>query len=292
MMDLALYRRFYADDLQATVNPSTPGLVEALAAVPRERFLPPGPWTMWTSRSELGASAHARRTPDADPRHVYHDVAVALDEARRLFNGAPSLVATAIDSLQLSPGARVLHIGTGTGYYTAIMAHVVGAAGRVLGVEIDADLAGAARANVAGTPWVEVRTGDGTGALGEAFDAVLINAGVTHPLDGWLDALAPGGRMVVPLTASVPGMGTIGKGLLIALTRGDHPHDLAARLITFVAIYSAVGIRDDRLDAALGAALTRNPFPRIQRLRRDPHDAGGRCWLHGPTCCLSLDPPA
>ena len=52
------------------------------------------------------------------------------------------------------------------------MAHVVGASGRVLGVEIDAGLAAEARANLAGTPWVEVR------------------------IDEWLDALAPGGRMV------------------------------------------------------------------------------------------------
>jgi protein-L-isoaspartate(D-aspartate) O-methyltransferase len=286
MIDVALYRRFYAEELQATANLSSPGLVEALAAVPRERFLPPGPWLV---KGELNVATAPRRTPDADPRHVYHNVAVALDAARMLFNGAPSLLSVAIDGLRLAPGARVLHVGTGTGYYTALMAQIVGPGGRILGIEIDADLAAGARANVADAPWVEIRTADGTGVFDETFDAVLVNAGVTHPLEGWLEALGPGGRMVLPVTASVPGMKTIGKGLLVALTRDDDARDFAARLVTFVAIYSAVGIRDDGLDAAIGAALARSPFPAIRRFRRDPHDASERCWLHGPSGCLSLD---
>ena len=74
----------------------------------------------------------------------------------------------------------------------------------------------------------------------------------------------------------------------IRLAREGHATDLAARVLTFVAIYSAVGIRDDGLNAAVGAALAKNPFPRLARLRRDPHDVGPTCWLHTPASCLSL----
>ena len=84
-------------------------------------------------------------------------------------------------------------------------------------------------------------------------------------------------------------MAPIGKGLLLVMTRAGESNDFMARVITFVAIYSAVGIRDAGLEAAIGAALARNPVPDIRRLRRDSHPADGRCWLHGPSCCFSLD---
>ena len=134
MTDLAAQRRFYAEEIQAVANLTSSGVVEALATVARERFLPDGPWTI---RSEADLQAPPRLTPDADPRHVYHNLAVAIDAPRMLFNGAPSVVAMAIDALQLSAGNRVLHIGTGLGYYTALMAHCVGPSGRVVGIEVD-----------------------------------------------------------------------------------------------------------------------------------------------------------
>jgi hypothetical protein len=57
------------------------------------------------------------------------------------------------------------------------------------------------------------------------------------------------------------------------------------RLLNPVAIYSGIGLRDDGLNAGLGKALMRTPFPKIGRLRRDPHEPGPECWLHGPGCC-------
>jgi hypothetical protein len=140
-------------------------------------------------------------------------------------------------------------------------------------------------------PWIEVRHGDGSGAPGahdESFDGILINAGVTHPQEAWLDNLAPSGRMILPLTATLPGMGPIGKGLLLLLTRTEDPGTLVARLLTFVAIFSAVGLRDDALNDQLGKALMKQPFPALKRLRRDGHAPSPSCWLHGTTCCLSL----
>jgi protein-L-isoaspartate(D-aspartate) O-methyltransferase len=102
-------------------------------------------------------------------------------------------------------------------------------------------------------PWVEVRHGDCSAPLAESFDGILVNAGVTHPLDSWLDGLADGGRLMLPLT--VPMAPTIGKGLLVLLTRTADPVTLDARLVTFVAIYSALGLRSDAAGAAPGAAM-------------------------------------
>src|SRR5579872_5528962 len=130
---------------------TSPALVDALATIPRERFLPPGPWTV---RSEADVAAPPRQTPDADPRHVYHNVAIAIDPTRMLFNGTPSLIGMAIDVLALPPGARALHIGAGTGYYTALMGACVGEAGRVLALEADEALAARAKLNLDSMPWI------------------------------------------------------------------------------------------------------------------------------------------
>jgi protein-L-isoaspartate(D-aspartate) O-methyltransferase len=284
MMDLDARRRFFAEEIEAVANLATTALVEALAAVPRERFLRAGPWL---TRGEGGMGSPLRQTPDADPRHTYHNCAVAIDPARQLFNGAPSVVAGAIDRLWLAPGARVLHVGAGLGYYTALLAHIVGASGRVLAIEVDPTLAAEAAVNLASTPWVEPRCGDGTDLPDERFDAMLVNAGVTHPQAVWLDSLAPGGRLILPLTVSMPEMeATLGKGILVLLVHGAD-EVLDAHVLNFVAIYSAIGLRDDAANAQLGQAMRRAPFPRLRRLRRDPHEAGPECWLHGAAFCLS-----
>ena len=146
MSDLSAQRRFFAEEIQVVSNLQSTAVISALSTVARERFLPPGPWTI---RGEADFQAAPRQTPDADPRHVYHNVAVAIDPARMLFNGAPGLLAMVIDALALRAGDRVLHIGTGLGYYTALIAECVGASGRVVGLEVDAALAADARANLA-----------------------------------------------------------------------------------------------------------------------------------------------
>lgn len=282
MRDLAALRRFYAEEIEAVANLSTPGLVDALATVPRERFLGKGPWMV---RTEADFTGVPRQTPDDDPGRVYHNWSVAIDPARQLFNGAPGTIASSIDRLQLQPGGRVLHVGTGTGYYTALLARVVGPSGRVLGIEVDATLASTAASNVTDTPWAEIRSGDGRGPFNERFDGILVNAGTTHPELTWLDALTIGGRMILPLTATMPGMGAIGKGLQILLHKRSDV-DFDATTVTFVLIYSALGLRDDEIERRLGEALRRSPLPRFTRLRRDPHDRSGTCWLHEASWCF------
>jgi protein-L-isoaspartate(D-aspartate) O-methyltransferase len=282
--DLAAVRRFYAEEVQALGGLKSPALVDALATVPRERFLPPGPWTI---RAEGDMGGPPRQTPDAEPRQVYHNFAIAIDSGRNLFNGTPSLICMAIDALGLTAGARGLHVGAGTGYFTALMGACVGGSGRVLALEADAALAAQAKTNLASMTWIDVRHGDGSSPFGETFDAILVNAGATHPPDIWLDALAPGGRMIIPVTASMAPMGNIGKGLLLMLTRTDDASLMTARTLTFVAIFNAVGARDESLNVELGKALQKMPFPMLKRLRRDPHERAETCWYHGPTFCLT-----
>jgi protein-L-isoaspartate(D-aspartate) O-methyltransferase len=293
MSDLAERRRFFADEIEAVGSLQTRALVDALAAVPREDYLPPGPWTILSIADYMPVTPAAPRvTPDADPKRVYHNVGIAIDPSRQLFNGQPGTLAVWVDALGLTPGARVLHVGCGLGYYTAVMAHAAGPAGRVVAYEIDEALAADARRRLRSFGWVDVRHGDASAVLDEAFDAILVNAGVTHPLDAWLDALAPGGRMVLPLTTAMPAMGpTLGKGLMWTLTRagtGDNP-DLTARMTGVVAIYSAVGLRDDEMNARIGKAMMSGPasWSMVKRLRRDQHEPVPSCWLHRHTCCFS-----
>jgi protein-L-isoaspartate(D-aspartate) O-methyltransferase len=283
MMPLDLRRRFYAEEIEATSNLRSAAVVDALASVPRERFLPPGPWTI---RGEADFQSPPRQTADDDPRHVYHNLAVAIDPARQLFNGAPGLLAMAIDTLAVTPGHRVLHVGAGTGYYTAVLAQCAGPSGRVVAFEVDEALAARARDNLAASPWIDVRHGDGTGAIDNPFDAILVNAGMTHPLERWLDALAIGGRMILPLTVAMTP--SLGKGLLLLLTKRAAADRLDARVITFVAIYSGVGVRDEARGALLADAMRKNPFPPLKQLRRDAHEPSATCWLHAPGCCLSI----
>ncbi len=293
MTDLDLRRRFFAEELEAVCKLRSPHLVDAFAQVAREKFLAPGPWTVMADSDFMmpgqgPVQARTRTTADDDPARVYHNITVAIDPERMLFNGQPGTLAVWIDALDLPPGGRVLHIGAGTGYYTAIMAHCVGPSGRVVAFEVDETLAAEARANVASMPWVEVRHGDAARPVeSEPFHGIVVNAGVTHPLAWWLDALAAGGRMILPLTGTMPGMGTIGKGMVLLVTREGA--QLHARTLAMVAIYSAVGLRDEDMNARLGKALMAGPMQwmAVRKIRRDAHEASSSCWLHGDGFCVS-----
>lgn len=291
MTDLTvdLRRRFYAEELDALCGFRTSALVDAFAAVPRERYLPPGPWKVLGMADFVpGMASRPRVTPDADPARVYHNLGIAIDPARHLFNGHPATLAGWIDALELKPGARVLHVGCGLGYYTAVMAHAVGRSGRVTAIEVDPDLAAAARASLSSMPWVDVIEGDATGPLASTFDGMLLNAGVTHAREEWLDALAVGGRLMLPLTVSMPAMApTLGKGSMLLVTR-ESDAQFTVRPSGFLAIYSAVGLRDAALEVALGQAMAKTPIPPVKRIRRDAHEPADSCWLHVPGACLTV----
>ena len=274
-------REFYAEEIAATCGIRSAALVGAFAAVPRERFLGVGPWTV---RGEADLMGPPRTTPDADPRHVYHNVAIAIDPVRQLFNGAPSVLAAWFDALALAPGARVLHVGCGTGYYSAILGQVVGSGGLVDAIEVDAALAARAAGALAEWPWIHAHHGDGA-THGPAYDAIVVNAGATHPRGSWLDALAPGGRLVLPLTVAMPPGAPVGKGMVLLASRT--PTGFDARFLNMVVIYNAQSMRDPALEARLAHAMRRGDFASVRRLRRDAHDESEACWWHGPEACLS-----
>ena len=273
--DVAAMRRWYAEDLRlrAPVRRNM-SVVDAYSTVPRERFLGPGPWLIRPDTRPDDTFA----TPDSEPHWLYHDVLVAIDLERKLNNGMPSFWAHNLDHLDLRPGERVLQIGAGTGYYSAILAEIVGPAGSVVAVEYDADLAARAKANLAGWPQVEVVAGDGRAHDPGPVDAVVVFAGSTHPAALWLDRLNEGGRLMMPLT------GANWWGFILRAERQGEI--FAARSIGGVGIFPCVGGRDDAAGERLQKAL-HNVQPRsvpIRALHRgEPAaEAGGKVWYAGP----------
>ena len=119
-----------ADELRLVAGLRNPSVWRAFATVPRERFLGSGPWRV--ALPDLRLNATYTTTEDADPCWLYHNVSVALDESRDLVSGQPAGVARWIDELNIKPGERVLHLGSGAGYYTAVLAELAGPDGSVL----------------------------------------------------------------------------------------------------------------------------------------------------------------
>jgi protein-L-isoaspartate(D-aspartate) O-methyltransferase len=280
MSDLVAQRRAYAEQLRAAAQLRSLALVEAFALVPREHFLGPGPWQILT-----GGPNHLeyRLTEDADPTHLYHDVLVAIDASRLLNNGQPSGLASWFDALGLRAGERVVHVGCGTGYYTAVLAETVGSHGRVIAIEIDPELSRRARANLAYLNHVQVIEADGGEFDPGPSDAIFVNGGATHPRSVWLDSLRPGGRLLLPITHSDNTNG-IGRGGTLLITRQDGGY--GARFVSEVGIFPCLGARDSYLNQQL-ARKHRSEWRNVRSLRRDPHALGDTCWLHTHEGCLS-----
>lgn len=152
------------------------------------------------------------------PRHVfvpevpvgaaYRDEAIVVkrdaDGVPISSSSQPTIVALMLDQLAPAPGHRVLEIGAGSGYNAALLAHLVGPAGSVFTVDIDTDAVARARAalGTAGYPDVTVVYADGGDGYPPAapYDRIIATVGVWDLAPAWLDQLAPGGRLVVPLS--------------------------------------------------------------------------------------------
>jgi protein-L-isoaspartate(D-aspartate) O-methyltransferase len=281
-VDLNDIRRYFAEEIRAVADIRSEALVDAFAKVPREHFLGPGPWQIMSDRGK-----DYRITEDADPRRLYHNILVAIDPGRHLNNGQPSYLAFCIDSLDLAEGDRVLHVGCGVGYYTAIMAEVVGTSGHIIGVEIDADLASRARENLDYLRQVKVAHGDGWKYEPGPCDAIFINAGVTHPSDVWLDSLLPGGRLILYLTVAFDDGGS-GRGFMLKVKREDQGY--TANFLSGVSVFHCIGSRDEEANQRLREAFMRGVWESVQSLRRDDHESSDTCWLHGDGFCLSTLP--
>jgi protein-L-isoaspartate(D-aspartate) O-methyltransferase len=289
-VDVAAMRRWFAEDLKLRgLVRRNPSIVDAFAAVPRERFLGPGPWRLLAD-SILTSPNHPDlvfTTPDDHPHWIYHDVLVTIDGARHLNNGLPSFWAHNLDQVDLKRGERVLQVGAGTGYYTAVLAEIVGPEGRVVAVEYDAELAARAKTNV--VPWAQVELVHGDGRTHDPgeVDAIVVFAGSTHPAPLWLDRLAEGGRLIMPLT------GENRWGFLLRTVRRGSAFE--ASPISGVGIFPCAGGHDEeagkRLQQALqGQRPSQVPIKALHRGEPEPV-AADRVWYHGPGFWLERTPP-
>jgi len=182
-------RASYASRILRLAGIDNPRIEEAFASVPREAFLPPPPWTV------ISMGVGGRTSEIAE---IYENVLVAIAPARGINNGEPALHAAWIGAVGPQPGETVIHVGAGTGYYTAILARLVEPGGRVEAYEYEADLASLAAANLEGYANVTVHSASAFGRVLPNADIVYVNAGVVAPDVEWLRALNPGGRLIFP----------------------------------------------------------------------------------------------
>lgn len=116
----------------------------------------------------------------------------------------PRTVAAMLELLEVRPGQRVLDLGSGSGWTTALLAHLVGPTGTVVGVEIEPELVEFGSANLTATavPQASIRLAR-PGVLGAPedgpFDRILVSADARRLPEALVDQLAEGGRMVLPV---------------------------------------------------------------------------------------------
>jgi protein-L-isoaspartate(D-aspartate) O-methyltransferase len=181
MVERQLRRRGIADER----------VLEAMAAVPRELFV-----------------------EDRMAGRAYADSALPIGDEQTI--SQPWVVAAICQALELHGPERVLEIGTGSGYSTALLARL---AAEVISIERMPRLAAEAAERLRNLDFadrVEVRVGDGTlGAPGDApFDAIAVHASAPAPPPTLVEQLAPGGRLVVPVAEP-------GADVLTLLTRTE-----------------------------------------------------------------------
>ena len=152
-----------------------PSVVSAMRRVPRDRFVPPDqrPW-------------------------AYEDRPLPIGYRQTI--SQPYIVAYMTQALRLAPDAKVLEVGTGSGYQAAVLAEL---AASVYSIEIVTQLAARARDTLSdlGYANVHVRQGDGYAGWPEQapFDAIIVTAAPDHIPQPLVDQLALGGRLIIPV---------------------------------------------------------------------------------------------
>jgi protein-L-isoaspartate(D-aspartate) O-methyltransferase len=203
---------------------------------------------------------------------------VGLDAERGINNGQP-LQRAAWRRASLGSATHVLHVGAGTGYYSAILAQLVGEHGRVIAYEIEADPGATRRRQPGMWPQASVRAISGALSPLPACDVIYVNAGATHPLAAWLDALRNGARLIFPLTPDD------GSGCMLLVTHLAAAR-YAARAMMRVSFIACVGARDPAASVALRRAFALGSVDAVRSLHRDDHPDEST-WCAGPGWWLS-----
>jgi len=269
------HRLFFAQLIAAKVGISAESeLVAAFASTPRERFVGKPPWKIFTRNGYL-------ETPSDDPALLYQDVVVSLDSEGPLNNGEPTLHALCLSALALRKGEKVVHVGAGTGYYTTLVAKLVGEGGTVDAYEINAALAQRASDNLSGFPHVRVHSRTGSEGLLPRCDVLYVNAGATAPLAVWLDSLNLGGRLLFPLTPDE------GYGAMLLITRKEDAL-YAAKFLFQAQFVPCLGARNQSEGQRLAEAFRNHSWSKVKSLRRnDIPDSS--CWFSGRGWWLSTE---
>jgi protein-L-isoaspartate(D-aspartate) O-methyltransferase len=288
--DPAELRRDYAARMLRIAGVADAAVERAMACPAREDFLGPPPWTV------LDHMAGSAGVESADLHALYEDVLVVLDQARGVNNGSPSLHALMLHHLGVRPGERVLHVGCGAGYYTAMLAELTGAEGRVVALEFDRHLAEAARRNLGRWRNVAVIEGDGADWPKDEFDRVYVNFGVVAPAAGWIEHLSAGGTAVFPLTTPQPRSRSEaqrhpGFGVVLACTRTTE--GVAVQHLTPCNFVSAEGrlAGTTEQQSALERAFLRGGVEFVRSYRRPAPAGPERCWFWSREWALSYDVP-
>jgi protein-L-isoaspartate(D-aspartate) O-methyltransferase len=266
------HRLFFAKLITANAGIASGSEIEAaLASTPREQFVGPPPWRMFTRSGYV-------ESPD-DPALLYQDVVVSLGGEGPFNNGQPTLHAYCLAALDVKKGERVVHVGAGTGYYTALLAKLVGATGAVDAYEVVPEFARRAADNLAEFPYVTVHARSGAEGPLPACDVLYVNAGATGPLEVWLDALRPKGRLLFPMTPDE------GAGAMLLITKKDDG-GFAARFLMQVQFVPCIGARNEIEAQRLSKAFRDSGWAKVRSLHRN--DAPDKsCWFSGDGWWLS-----
>jgi len=182
---------------------------------------------------DSGSAVHAALRAVPRTGFLPDDVLSLADEDRPLPIGEgqtssqPRTVAAMLRLLEVHSGHRVLDVGAGSGWTTALLAHLVGPAGSVLGVELSPALArwGAANVVASGHPWAQLREA-APGVLGapeEApFDRILVSAEAEALPQALVDQLADEGVLVVPVAGVMRRVVRHGSGEVTTSSHGDY----------------------------------------------------------------------